>query len=295
PKYSNLGIAILGYALTKIAGQPYEQFARERILQPLGMIDSGFERDQYGEDHFAVGYFAEGESMKQAMVWDANGFRPAGGMYSTVADISKFIALQFSDAPAGGSQILGSSSLREMHMPINVTQDFVSGFGLGFGIQRVAGLKVLGHSGGLPGYTTNISFVPQLKLGMIVFTNTGTEPIPITHRMLEVLIPAFRNQQTEPDATVEQIASWKPYMGRYSWMTMDDVLEIRMLNGKLTALTVGDDLSTYIKLTPSGEHRFKMQGGSSNQEEMRFEVDASGKITGLWLGGYPYRRLGDEE
>jgi hypothetical protein len=113
--------------------------------------------------------------------------------------------------------------------------------------------------------------------------------------MLETLIPAFQNQLAEPPASAQQIAAWKPYMGRYAWMTMDDVLEIRMLNGKLTALTVGEDPSTYIRLTPLGENRFKMSGGSSNQEEMRFEVDASGNIIGLWLGGYPFRRLEDEE
>jgi CubicO group peptidase (beta-lactamase class C family) len=293
PKYSNLGIAILGYALSKIAGQPYDTFVKERILQPLGMIDSGFERDQYQDDHFAVGYYADGETMKPAMVWQEHGFRPAGGMYSTVADISKFISLQFSNAPAGGSQVLGSSSLREMHMPVNVTQDFASGFGLGFGIQRVANQKVIGHSGGLPGYTTNISLAPQLKLAMIVFTNTGTDPVTLSHKMLEVLIPAFKNQEVEPTYTAEQITSWQPYIGRYTWMTMDDVLEIRVLHGKLTALTVGEAPSTFVTLTPNGEHTFKMSGGSSNYEEMRFEVDGSGKVTGLWMGGYPFRRIGD--
>src|SRR4051794_38658074 len=84
-KYSNLGIAILGHALSKIAGQPYDTFVKERILKPLCMIDSGFERDRYKEDHFAVGYYADNGVMKPAMIWQEHGFRPAGGMYSTVA------------------------------------------------------------------------------------------------------------------------------------------------------------------------------------------------------------------
>ncbi len=294
PKYSNLGIAIMGYALGKIAGQPYDAFVRERILAPLGMVDSGYERSAYGDEHYAVGYYKDGETLKAAPDWEEHGFRPAGGMYSTVADISKFIALQFSDAPAGGAQILGSSSLREMHMPVNVQPDFTMGYGIGFGIQRVANHKVIGHSGGLPGYTTNIALVPALKLATIVFTNTGTDPVAISHKALETLIPAFANQAVDPEATPEQAAAWQPYLGRYAWLSMDDLLEIRLLRGHLTALTVGEDPSTFVKLTPAGEHQFKMIGGGSANEILRFEVDASGKVTGLWFGGYPFRRIEEE-
>jgi hypothetical protein len=214
-------------------------------------------------------------------------------MYSTIADITKFMSLQFTDAPAGASpsQILGSSTLREMHMPVNVTPDFTSGYGLGFGIQRVASHKIIGHSGGLPGYTTNIALVPALKLATIVFTNTGTDPVSISHKALETLIPAFKNQAVDPEATPEQIVSWKPYLGRYAWLSMDDLLEIRVVHGHLTALTVGEDPSTYVRLTPAGEHQFRMTGGSSTNEIMRFIVDANGKVISLWMGGYPFKRV----
>ncbi len=296
PKYSNLGVAILGYALGKIAGQPYDTFVKERILTPLGMNDSGYERSAYDDDHYAVGYYEDKGAMKASPDWEEHGFRPAGGMYSTVADISRFIALQFTDAPAsaGGAQILGSSTLREMHMPANVTPDFASGYGLGFGIQRVANYKVIGHSGGLPGYTTNITLIPAHKLATIVFTNTGTDPVTMSHKLLETLIPAFEHQAVDPEETPEQIAAWKPYLGRYAWLSMDDVLEIRVLKGHLTALTVGEDPSTFVRLTRIAERAFKMSGGGSGNEILRFVVDDSGKVTGLWMGGYPYRRIEEE-
>ncbi len=296
PKYSNLGIALMGYALSKIAGQSYEQFVQERILQPLGMIDSGFERERYGEDHYAIAYYPEKGVMKLSPQWQENGFRPAGGLYSTVSDIARFISLQFSDqpsgTPAGGAQILGGSTLREMHMPVNVANDFNSGFGIAFGIRRVANLKTIGHSGGLPGYTTNISLVPSLKLAMIVFTNTGTDPVTISTRALETLIPAFQHVAAPAPATQEQIAQWKPYMGRYVWL--DDVIEIRMLHDQLTAMNPEEDASTYIRLTPHSQHNFTMSGGSSNRELMRFVVDADGKVTNMWLGGYPFVRKDED-
>lgn len=175
PKYSNLGIAIMGHALSRIAGQPYDDYVRENILQPLGMTKSGFDPAAYGDER-AIGYHLAKGKFEISPTWDEKGFRPAGGMYSSVSDIARFISLQFRDGPAGGKQILGGSSLREMHSPVLVSPDFETGFGLGWGIRRTAGKKVIGHSGGLPGYTTNISLVPSMKLAVIVFTNTGTTP-----------------------------------------------------------------------------------------------------------------------
>jgi CubicO group peptidase (beta-lactamase class C family) len=178
-----------------------------------------------------------------------------------------------------------------MHMPVNVAPDFKSAYGLGFGVAQVANQKIIGHSGSVPGYRTNIGMVPALKLGVAVFTNTGTDPVTITNKALEILIPAFEHQNIEPEATPEQIAAWKPYIGQYKWMSMDDVLDVRIVKGHLTALFVGEAPETFVRLKPAGEHQFKMVGGHSANEPMRFTLDASGKVTGLWFGGYPYYRI----
>lgn len=293
PKYSNLGISLLGYTLGKIAGQPFYEFVKENILTPLGMNDTGFERSPYTDAHYAQGYNKDVDKTTAAPDWDPRGWGPAGGIYSTITDIAKFMSLQFTDAPAGAtpSQILGSSTLREMHMPVNIAPDFKSAYGLGFGIAQVANQKIIGHSGSVPGYRTNIAMVPALKIGVAVFTNTGTDPVTITNKALEILIPAFEHQNIEPEATPEQIAAWKPYIGQYKWMSMDDILDIRMVKGHLTALFVGEAPETFVRLKPAGEHLFKMVGGHSANEPMRFTVDADGKVTGLWFGGYPYYRI----
>src|SRR5690606_31438365 len=142
-----------------------------------------------------------------------------------------------------------------------------------------------------PGYRTNISLAPALKLGVAVFTNTGTDPIAITNAVLEILVPAFEHQMTDPEATPEQIEAWKPYIGQYKWMSMDDILDIRIVKGYLTALFIGEAPDTFVRLKPVGEHQFKMVGGHSTNESLRFTLDESGKITGLWFGGYPYKRV----
>ncbi|HVU11458.1 MAG TPA: serine hydrolase domain-containing protein [Phototrophicaceae bacterium] len=297
PKYSNLGISLLGYTLARIAGQPYNEMIKEHIFTPLAMNDSGFDREPYSVEHYAVGYSKQKEVFVPAPDWNPFGWIPAGGLYSTVADISKFMALQFTDAPAHAtpSQILGSSTLREMHMPVNMTPDFTHGFGIAFALSRVAKQKVVGHSGSVPGFKTSIAMIPALKLGVVAFTNTNCDPIALTNKMLETLAPAFQHQIDEPPATTEEILSWKPYIGQYQWPMMDGILDIRVVDDHLTALAVGEEPSTYVMLKPAGEHVFKMIGGHSANEELRFTVDDSGKVTGLWFGGYPYQRLEGED
>ena len=290
PKYSNLGISIMGHALSKIAGQDYDAFVQERILQPLGMTDCGFERDQYGEDHYGVGY-RKGKDGAMIPVPDfaEDGWRPAGGLYATVADIAKFIALQFRDAPAdGGAQILGSSTIREMQQPVAMAPDFSNGYGIGWGVKLIAGEKVVGHGGSLPGFTTNITLAPALKLAMITFTNRQTEPSAISQAMMETLIPVFKLAASTPPPTAAQIAAWKPYLGRYRWDMLDADVDVRVVKERLMAVSVGEDPSTFVTLTPAdAPHTFTMSGGGSGNESCRFVVDDAGKVTEMWMGSYP--------
>ena len=293
PKYSNIGIALLGHTLSQIAGQDYSRYVQANILGPLSMTSSGFERSQYDEDHYAVGYNKRDDGPVPAPHWDEQGFRPAGGMYSTVEDISKFIALQFREGRAGGSQILGSSTLCEMHMPVNIAPDFESGFGIGWGMRREVGHKVIGHSGGLPGYTTNISLVPALKLAVIVFTNTGTVPAQISTKALEILIPAFQRQQArqEAPASAEEIVRWKAYLGEYAQVPLTGHIRIEIIDDKLMLTAPGADPKTQVRLLPHDGDRFLISGGPHSHDYLTFEVDASGRSTGLMYSAYPMQRV----
>ena len=293
PKYSNLAIAILGHALQRIAGMPYTTWINERIIGPLGMTSSGFDRAALAQDKFAQGYHRdEARQPFPSKHWDEQGFKPAGGLYSTVNDIARFMSLQFREGLAGGAQVLGSSTLREMHQPIIVTPDFESGYGVGWGIRRQTGYKVIGHSGGLPGYTTNITLVPPLKLGVIIFTNYGTAPVEITNVALETLIPVFKRTLAAQEGPADNptLGGWQRYLGRYKGNSADDFVNIEIVDDALMVTTLGTVQSTFVRLVPQGEHVFKMRGGAGTADFATFEVNETGEVTGLWLGAYPYTR-----
>ncbi len=86
-------------------------------------------------------------------------------------DLARFASLQLRDGPAGGSQILKGTTLREMHRVQWLSPDWQRGWGLGFRIQHTPERDLIAHGGALAGYRTVVSISPKEKIGVIVLTN----------------------------------------------------------------------------------------------------------------------------
>jgi CubicO group peptidase (beta-lactamase class C family) len=186
-QYSNVGVAVMGHALEQIAGEPYQQYVGEHILQPLGMTHSGLDLKDSVRAQLAHGPSNSAASASLDPYPDFAGMTPAAGLYSSVDDMARFISLQFRDGPAGGAQVLAGSSLEEMRSPasrISPASDFAIGWELG----TVDGQASIGHPGVVYGFTTQITLVPDLKLGVAVFTNARTNPASIADQILDELI-----------------------------------------------------------------------------------------------------------
>ena len=187
---------MLGHTLSVVARKPYRDYIKESILEPLGMTHSGFNLTPEFFANRAVGYVtdAEGKEYQPAPIFDMEAISPAGQLYSTVEDMAKFISLQFSDKAAGGGQILGGTTLREMRSPIFYGEGPNAGTDIAIGwilAKTASNHRVAGHSGGIHGYVTQIGLIPGLKLGFAVFTNTMTDIGKICDGALELLVSVF--------------------------------------------------------------------------------------------------------
>ena len=143
-EYSNLGVALLGHVLARVAGQPYPDYVAARILRPLGMAASGFAVSAALRPHLAVGYrrlrgAGPPEPAPFFVGHDLGGLAPAGGLFASVADLARFLALQFRDGPAGDAPILAGGSLRQMRAPVWLLPDGRRAIGLGWWLGRAAG------------------------------------------------------------------------------------------------------------------------------------------------------------
>ena len=221
PLYSNLGFAILGYVLGLIAGQPYTQYVTEHILHPLGMNNSGYEPPTEAmQAHLATGYNAQRENETApiaAPVTVERGQNPAGGLFSSVKDIARFISLQFRDGPASGAQVLKGSTLREMHAPVFLQADWREATGIAWGIRRIQDYTAVRHSGGIFGFSTDVIILPELKLGIALFINTAQDAGWLNRSALEIGLPVFtrilkRQQEAtkqDPGGEVD-FHAWQP-------------------------------------------------------------------------------------
>ena len=106
----------------------------------------------------------------------------AGGIYSNVVDMSKWIIMQMDNGKYGEGlkqQLFSEAVHDDMWTPQtiqpfrgkNAYNTHFSSYGLGWGLSDVKGYKQATHTGGLAGIVTQVTIIPDIKLGIIVFTN----------------------------------------------------------------------------------------------------------------------------
>jgi CubicO group peptidase (beta-lactamase class C family) len=190
--YSNLGVALEGIALERASGDSYIHYVTEHILKPLGMNDSGFVLSEQARQRLALGSsLATNQSAASLDRYpDFGALAPAAELYTTVEDIGRFMSLQFRDTDDDGG-VLSGPSLREMRSA--ESRGGPSDFAIGWELGGVAGHATIGHPGIVYGFTTQVTLVPDSKLGVAVFTNGRTDPATIANMMLAALLPPVRS------------------------------------------------------------------------------------------------------
>ena len=96
------------------------------------------------------------------------GESPAGCMYSTVTDLARFTSALFAGGKGEKGHILKEATLREMMTPQFDKPEAKEGFGLGFMLGELDGHKRVGHGGAIYGFSTELAFLPEEKLGVVV-------------------------------------------------------------------------------------------------------------------------------
>jgi CubicO group peptidase (beta-lactamase class C family) len=205
-EYSNMGYAILGLVIAAASGMEYSAFVRTRLLAPLGMSRTGFAAGEFDPGTLAVGH-RRGMGGWEELPFDPYGaFAPMGGIFSTVADLARWIAGFASAYPPEAvppGHPLRPASRREMQLPQAVTgwrspgrlpgggpgAPAFYGFGLFADEEPVAG-RMVSHSGGYPGFGSNMRWHPATGLGVIALGNATYAPMAmLAARVLEAVLP----------------------------------------------------------------------------------------------------------
>jgi CubicO group peptidase (beta-lactamase class C family) len=173
--YSNVGYAILGAALSRAAHQPYVEWERSHVLEPLGMHRTRFELDRSIQPDLAVGYEVRGngtldDETAANEARDGRGYKvPNGAIFTTVDDLARFVSFELGRGP---ETVLAHSILDEAFGGIVATDPQMdTGYGLGFMAMRRGDYSFVGHGGSVAGYLAAMYYDRHLQLGVVVFRN----------------------------------------------------------------------------------------------------------------------------
>ena len=208
--YYSLSIDVLGYLVQVVSGQPFDAFLQERILGPLGMVDTAFDVPESKLDRFAVNYTPDKEK-KGLDVLDAPETSryakptrcPAGGMglVSTLGDYYRFAQMLCNKGELDGQRLLGRKTvelMRSNHLRDGVCRDGnpALGFGLGFGVtldaERTQTLESVGTYGWGGAATTRFEIDPQEELVHIEMTQLmDNDSVPVLDEMQVAIYQAI--------------------------------------------------------------------------------------------------------
>ncbi len=196
--YDNQMYIVAGEIVARVSGMSWEDFIETKIMQPLQMNNSAASYPRLKNKENVIDAHAPVDGKVQVIsryvdeTTDA-----AGGINSSVADMSKWIIMQMNDGKYGeglNKQLFSSSMHRQMWSPQTIIptgadlyNTHFSAYGLGFFLQDVKGYLEVNHTGGLDGTVTELTMVPELKLGILVFTNqqSGGAMHTITNEILD--------------------------------------------------------------------------------------------------------------
>jgi CubicO group peptidase (beta-lactamase class C family) len=99
------------------------------------------------------------------------GAPPAGSLYTTVNDLARFLSMLFARGRGPAGALVKPATLEQMWVPQFVKPGTKEGFGLGFLVSEFEGRRRVGHGGAIYGFATDLSALPDDKLGVVVTTS----------------------------------------------------------------------------------------------------------------------------
>ncbi len=166
-KYSNAGIAVVGYLIERTQGVPFSKWLEQNLLGPLEMTQSSFDRTEEVAAQQATGWMWSYDDRRFPAPDFALGTIPAGNLYSSVAELQHLLAMIFGKGRYRDRQIVRPETLELMINPAPDSTGQPPAFGIGFHLSELDGHKKIGHGGAVYGYSTQFEALPERQLGII--------------------------------------------------------------------------------------------------------------------------------
>ena len=183
--YDNVLYIAAGLVIERVTGKPWSQNLQERIFTPLGMTEATTDIGAFtraGADAATPHGWSNG-SVGISPLDTINNTLPAGGIIANVDDLTKWMMTQLDSGRYAGGRLWSAREAKEMWSPQTILpignfppellplRPNFADYGLGWFLRDYRGRKIVWHTGGLTGMTSQTTLVPDERLGIVILTN----------------------------------------------------------------------------------------------------------------------------
>ena len=217
--YDNVLYIAAGEIVPAVTGKSWDDFIKERILTPLGMTESGTSIAFLSATSDVATPHAVEKGKLQVVPRDSiDNTGPAGGIVSNVSDMAKWLLCRLDSGRYAGGRLFSERQARVMWAgqtilpigdpppPLAALRPSFSEYGLGWFLRDYRGRKVVAHTGGLAGMTSQVMLVPGERLGLVVLTNGESSLMTaLAYRLLDTFFGAPPTDWVAAFAQAEQL------------------------------------------------------------------------------------------
>jgi CubicO group peptidase (beta-lactamase class C family) len=223
-QYNNYGMALAGHLVETVTGRTFEEYVHEHVLEPLGMMNTTYGRPAAGAVDVTPHAALTGPTT--ALEPEYVNLLPAGGLWTTGADVAAFMLAHVGGGEHAGSRILEPATVAEMQASQFAPHPDVPGIGYGFFQDHRGGVQ---HGGGWVGTGAHLYLRPDLGIGLFAAFNhsDGALVAPtLLHDVADRFLPppAADGPARAVPVTTPTAATNAPsgaYAGAYRWNRHD--------------------------------------------------------------------------
>ena len=285
--YSNYGIALIGYIVQRVSGEPFESYIEQHIFTPLGMTHSTFRQPLPAGFLASKGYLTTTKPDTGFEGWTPV---PAGALSSTAADMAIFGQMLLAHGSFQGHTILQPASVTTLFTPQFVPAPGVNPWDLGFYDDDRNGLRFIGHGGDLIACHSQFWVEPTHGLVFFISYNSAGAAKNARAELFQAFVDRYLPGHASHPAYVKlSAADLKPYTGSYLSARRSDSTKTRFGNlfatrevtadkdGNLMLSTAKDFRNHPMKFRPIGKDNFYEE---NEQLTVHFTRDAQGRVDG---------------
>jgi CubicO group peptidase (beta-lactamase class C family) len=179
--YTNAAFMTAGEIIPKVSGQTWAEFLKEKIFTPLDMTNTlALSKDIHTASNKATAHTVAQGVLKKIPYGNIDNLAAAGSISSSINDMSHWVMVQLNNGKYNDKQVIPTETIAQTWRPHSIlgngghplNRAHFSLYGLGWFLQEYSGRKIVAHTGGVNGFVTSVTLLPEEKLGIIVLTNT---------------------------------------------------------------------------------------------------------------------------